>query len=128
MVFLAEKLGEYISDLKYKDIPVNVRKHAKFCLLDALGVALASADKKWCRAVHDYVVHQGGTAEATVWYHGDRVPDTNAALANAMFVHSMDFNDDLAGILRRLSEQHYQVSKEKPEQDVDYRKEQERPP
>ena len=98
MVFLAEKLGEYISDVNYKDIPVNVRKHAKFCLLDALGVALASADKKWCRAVHDYVVHQGGTAEATVWYHGDRVPDTNAALANAMFVHSMDFNDDLAGI------------------------------
>ena len=98
MTFLADRLGAFVSDFKYDDIPSHVIEHAKLCLLDALGVALASADKPWCRAVHGLVKRQGGAPEATVWFHGDRVPDTNAALANAMFVHSMDFNDDLAGI------------------------------
>ncbi|MBL94581.1 MAG: hypothetical protein CMF70_04670 [Magnetovibrio sp.] len=98
MSFLAEKLAEYVSELKYRDIPRHVIEHAKLCLLDALGVAITSADKKWCHAVYNYVLQQGGTAQATIWYHGDRVPDTNAALANAMFVHSMDYNDDLAGV------------------------------
>jgi len=98
MGFLAEKLSEYVCDFKYGDIPAYVTEHTKLCLLDSLGVALASADKPWCKAIHSYVRRQGGAQEATVWYHGGRVPDTNAALANAMFVHSMDFNDDLAGI------------------------------
>jgi len=98
MTFLADRLGTFVSELKFSDIPPEVIQHTKLCLLDALGVALASADMPWCHAVHGLVQAQGGTPEATVWYHGDRVPDTNAALANAMFVHSMDFNDDLAGI------------------------------
>jgi 2-methylcitrate dehydratase PrpD len=98
MTYLADRVGDFVSSLKYEDIPQEVTRHAKLCLLDALGVALASADMPWCHAVHGLVRTQGGAPEATVWYHGDRVPDTNAALANAMFVHSMDFNDDLAGI------------------------------
>ena len=97
-MYLADRVGDFVSSLKYEDIPQEVTRHAKLCLLDALGVALASADMPWCHAVHGLVRTQGGAPEATVWYHGDRVPDTNAALANAMFVHSMDFNDDLAGI------------------------------
>jgi len=98
MTYLADRIGDFVTSLKYEDIPQEVTRHAKFCLLDALGVALASADRPWCHAVHGLVQTQGGAPEATVWYHGDRVPDTNAALANAMFAHSMDFNDDIAGI------------------------------
>ena len=98
MTYLADDLAAFVSDLKFDEIPPKVTRHAKLCLLDALGVALASADMPWCHAVHGLVQAQGGAPEATVWYHGDRVPDTNAVLANAMFVHSMDFNDDLAGI------------------------------
>jgi 2-methylcitrate dehydratase PrpD len=98
MTYLAERLGAFTSELKFADIPEEVTQKAKLCLLDALGVALASATMPWCQAVYGLVRAQGGTSEATVWYHGDRVPDTNAALVNAMFVHSMDFNDDLAGI------------------------------
>jgi len=98
MAYLAERLGDFTSELEFDDIPQEATRKAKLCLLDAIGVALASATMPWCHAVYGFVRAQGGTPEATVWYHGDRVPDTNAALVNAMFVHSMDFNDDLAGI------------------------------
>jgi 2-methylcitrate dehydratase PrpD len=95
---LAEQLGDYVASFPFESIPENVVEHAKLCLLDALGVAATSFDKPWCNAVLEVVRKQGGLSEASVWYHTDRVPDTNAALTNAMFVHSMDFNDDLAGI------------------------------
>ena len=41
---------------------------------------------------------QGGAPQSTVFYFGDKLPDMNAALVNAMFVHSLDYNDDLSGI------------------------------
>jgi 2-methylcitrate dehydratase PrpD len=66
MTYLADRLGAFVSDLKFADIPAEVTRHAKLCLLDALGVALASADMPWCRAVHGLVQAQGGTPEATV--------------------------------------------------------------
>ena len=95
---IAEQLGEYVAGFKFESIPPKVVEQAKLCLLDALGVAATSYDKPWCQAVLKLVRKHGGLPEATIWYHDDRVPDTNAALVNAMFVHSMDFNDDLAGI------------------------------
>jgi 2-methylcitrate dehydratase PrpD len=95
---IAEQLGDYVAGLRFESIPAKVVEQAKLCMLDALGVAATSFNKPWCRAVREVVQKQGGLPEATLWYHDDRVPDANAALANAMFVHSMDFNDDLAGI------------------------------
>jgi 2-methylcitrate dehydratase PrpD len=95
---IAKELGEFIAGLAHDKIPREVVEQAKVCLLDALGVAAVSFDKPWCRAVLDIARKQRGAPEASIWYHSDRVPDTNAALVNAMFVHSMDFNDDLAGV------------------------------
>ena len=98
MPTLAEQLAEYIVQCDYRNLPEPVIEQAKYCLLDAVGVGIASCEKPWCRAVLGLVRKHGGTAEATVWYHGDRLPDLNAVLMNATSVHSMDFNDDLAGI------------------------------
>jgi len=93
-----EKLAQYVYGLQYSDLPAHVSAQAKRCLLDSIGVAIAGCDKKWSRAVLDEVRRQGGAEQATVWLHGDRLPDTSAALVNGMFAHSMDYNDDHAGI------------------------------
>jgi 2-methylcitrate dehydratase PrpD len=98
MAYLADKLADYIVNFDFDRIPPEVAQHAKYLLLDSVGVSIASCDRVWCNAVLEVIRHQGGRAESTVLYYGDRVPDTNAALANATFAHSMDFNDDLAGI------------------------------
>src|SRR5215212_5902002 len=98
MAYLADQLADYIVDFDFARIPPAVVQHAKYLLLDSIGVSIASCDRLWCNAVLEVIRHQGGRAESTVLYYGDRVPDMNAALANATFAHSMDFNDDLAGI------------------------------
>jgi 2-methylcitrate dehydratase PrpD len=92
------RLAVHVIGHRFEDLPANVVRQARWCLLDSIGVAMAGAEKKWARAVLNEVRRQGGAGRATVWLHGDKVPDTSAALVNGMFAHSMDFNDDIAGI------------------------------
>ncbi len=94
----AERLGEHVAGHRFEDLPPAVVRQAKWCLLDSIAVAMAGADKPWARAVLEEARRQGGSGRATIWLHGDRVSDCTAALVNGMFAHSMDFNDDIAGI------------------------------
>lgn len=94
----ADSLAQYVVETTAAKFPDKVLRQAKLCLLDAIGVALASTKKPWSEAMLAMVREQGGAERATIWGYGDRTSETNAALANALFVHSMDFNDDLAGI------------------------------
>lgn len=94
----ADALAKYVAETSASTMPSAVLRQAKLCLMDAVGVALASTDKPWAAAMLKTVREQGGSGRATIWGYGDKTSDTNAAFANALFVHSMDFNDDLAGI------------------------------
>ena len=96
--YYSERLAAYATAQTFDKLPPPVIEHAKWCLLDAIGVAIAGAGKKWAQAVLAEARRQGGNGEATIWLYGDKVPDVSAALVNGMFAHSMDFNDDHAGI------------------------------
>src|SRR5690625_521376 len=98
MTYLAEQLADYVGQTRFSDLPDEVTKHAKFLLLDSVGVSIESADTVWSKAVLDMVRAWGGAPEATVLRFGARLPAVSAILANETFAHSMDFNDDLAGI------------------------------
>lgn len=100
MAYYADSLAEYAVRTSFDVLPANVARHAKFVLMDAIGVSLAGAplDRDWCNAAMHFVHSQGGAPQATVWYHGDRTSSANAAFANGILAHSMDFSDDLAGI------------------------------
>src|SRR3546814_10346969 len=98
MVYDCEKLAEYLARTWVEDLPETVVAHAKWCVLDSIGVGLASRLKPWAVAALNVADALGGTPESTVWGGGEHTSDANAALVNAMYAHSMDFNDDLAGI------------------------------
>jgi len=96
--FYSEQLASYIVGHSYNDMPQAVVDHAKRVLLDSIGVAVAGSQKKWAQAVLSQVRRERTQGAATIWLYGDKVPDTSAALVNGMLAHSMDFNDDHAGI------------------------------
>ncbi len=98
MPYLAEQLAEYVVGADFATLPAEVVRHAKFCILDSVGVAVAGALTPASRAVRDVARRLGGPQEATVWRYGDRVAGANAAFANAMFAHALDYNDDIAGV------------------------------
>jgi 2-methylcitrate dehydratase PrpD len=98
MKYYSEQIGDYITQLEYEDLPGPVVDQAKWVILDAIGVAIASWDTAWSLAVYNMVRKKAGSPESTIFYFGNKAPDMNAALVNAMFIQSMDLNDDLSGI------------------------------
>jgi 2-methylcitrate dehydratase PrpD len=52
MKYYSEQIADYIYQLSYEDLPAKVVEHAKWVILDAIGVALASWDTPWSLAVY----------------------------------------------------------------------------
>jgi aconitate decarboxylase len=87
------QLAEFLSDLRYEDLPSDVVDTAKLCILDAVGVALGASEWPWSRIVADQVASSDGAKEATVWGRRLHLPAQQAALANATAAHGIEMDD-----------------------------------
>ena len=89
-------LVDYAQNLKYEDIPPEVLERTKHMLLDFLGVAYGGLRTGESSApVIDGVLDlaSGASGESAVLGRPERLPAHYAALLNATFAHSMDFDD-----------------------------------
>ncbi len=86
---------EFIHDLRWDDIPANVRHHAQRSLLDLIGVAAGGRKTVNARIVCDFVsAHCGpGDNGARLLFDGRRVSVPGAAMANAAMIDALDAHD-----------------------------------
>ena len=89
-------LVDYAQNLKYEDIPPEVLERTKHMLLDFLGVAYGGlrtgeSSGPVINGVLDLA--SGAAGESAVLGRPERLPAHYAALLNATFAHSMDFDD-----------------------------------
>jgi 2-methylcitrate dehydratase PrpD len=89
----SERLARFVHELALDAIPVPVREHAKLCVMDTLGIAVAATKEPAATAAVSVARRAGGTPEATLIVHGDRVPAPMAALANGTAAFSHNFTD-----------------------------------
>jgi len=91
--------------VKYDDLPADTVEITKKFILDTLATAVAGSGASGCSEVVDYVKGCGGKGESTVWTYGGKVIADNAALANSMMTHALDFDDthDKAGLHANVS-------------------------
>ena len=89
---IAQQLGDWVSALRYEDLPPEVIASAKLCLLDFMGVALRGATFPQVAPVFALLDALGGNPVATV-IGGHRTSLPYAALANGTFGHSCEFDD-----------------------------------
>ncbi len=89
----AETLAEFTTTLTLDDIPDDVAEHAKLHLLDTLGCGLAAHATGIAGEGRTAMAEIGGEPQATVIGHGASLPAPNAAFANAMLCHGLDFDD-----------------------------------
>ncbi|MDQ2763441.1 MAG: MmgE/PrpD family protein, partial [Pseudomonadota bacterium] len=89
----SRRLAEFAHSLRFEDIPSEVIEKTKDHMLDALGIALASTGFEYASATRSGVAALGGSGEATVLAYGDRLPPADAALANGVLIHGLDFDD-----------------------------------
>ncbi|MBI2858615.1 MAG: MmgE/PrpD family protein, partial [Chloroflexi bacterium] len=86
-------LTAFLVKLKYDDLPADVVKTAKLCLLDTVGVGLFASKMEWTRIVAGTVGGAGGSAESAAWGLKSRLPAQYAALVNGTAAHGIEMDD-----------------------------------
>src|SRR4030095_3992939 len=88
-----EKIAGFIVDTGYEDIPRDAVEKAKRTALDCLGAALAGAVEPVSHAITGYVTKLGGPSQASVFGAGLKVSVQDAAMANGVIAHALDYDD-----------------------------------
>jgi 2-methylcitrate dehydratase PrpD len=89
----AQTLAEFTSRLDVDAIPAEVVEAAKLHLLDTLGCGLAAHALGVAVEGRQAMTELGGAGQATVIGLDAALPAPNAAFANAMLCHGLDFDD-----------------------------------
>ena len=93
---IVERLVTYISETNYDGLPKDVIAETKKFILDTLGVGLAGAREPGCKEVVDLVKKWSSNNDgSTIIYYGDKVAPPEAAFANSVIMHALDFDDTL---------------------------------
>lgn len=93
MTTVSEQFAAFALDLRWEDVPDDVRALARGHFLDALGIALASSRMDFATAVHGAALSLGAGSDATAIGFGTRLPAPSAALVNGTLAHGLDFDD-----------------------------------
>ena len=86
-------LSKLAIETKADAIPEKAYRAAKTAVLDALGCAMAGYNAPGVPAVVELTKEWGGRPEATVWFHGGKVPGPAATFANSVQTHALDLDD-----------------------------------
>ena len=89
---ISSHLAQWVGELKYSDLNVEITSYAKRFLLDSLAVAWAGSRAIGTEPVHTWVVAQGGIAESRVWLSKEYLPATSAAFLNGIYAAALDFD------------------------------------
>lgn len=93
MPSIREQLAEFIINMNHKQLGQEVLHQAKRCLLDFLGVALASGKTDLLSGVFNFVCNNKGKMEATVIGEKFKAPVADAILINGIKGHTLDMDD-----------------------------------
>jgi 2-methylcitrate dehydratase PrpD len=89
----AQRLAEWTGALAYDEIPPEVVEAAKLHLLDTIGCGLAAHALGIATEGRTAMTELGGEDHASVIGLDAGLPAANAAFANAMLCHGLDFDD-----------------------------------
>ena len=89
----ARTIADWAGALELDDIPAAVREDAKLHVLDTIGCGLAAQASGVAHEGRATMTELGGEPQATVIGTETRLPAANAAFANAMLCHGLDFDD-----------------------------------
>ena len=90
---VTKKLVNFIVETTHDDLPTEVIEHAKVCILDWIGVAVAGSLEPPSKIIASIIEEMGGREEATVIGMGFKTSCLNAALANGVLGHSVELDD-----------------------------------
>jgi 2-methylcitrate dehydratase PrpD len=90
---ITRNLALFAVGLRYEDIPEEVVKKAKDCILDQVGVELIGSTLDCNRIAYRYIVGMGGKGESTIVNYGTKALALDAAFVNATFGQGCELDD-----------------------------------
>ena len=84
-------LADFVSGTRYEDLPPDVVAAARIAILDGVGNLLAGCAQPVAQVVSRYVREMGGTPACTVVGQDFRTNPPQAAFANGVALHCLDF-------------------------------------
>lgn len=86
-------LARWVANLRLRDVPDEVREHARRFILDNFGCQIAGATLPWSQAYHEVIRKTRSGTHSTVAYFGDRLSPDDAAFINSTFNHANETDD-----------------------------------
>ncbi|MDD9207557.1 MmgE/PrpD family protein [Georgenia sp. 10Sc9-8] len=88
-----QRLGAFTASCRDDGIPDEVARSVRQRVADILGVAVAAQRLDTSEAAVRYVLSQGGAEQSRVLGQRRKVPAAQAAFANGVLAHSLDYDD-----------------------------------
>lgn len=92
---VSKELARFVVKTSIEKMPAEAITAAKSAFLDTLGVAFAGTQGPAAKIITRFVEKTGGEPKATVMGARFRTSSPNAALANALMAHALDYDDDI---------------------------------
>jgi 2-methylcitrate dehydratase PrpD len=86
------RIAQLIVNTRYEAIPPKALANAKTAVLDCIGVALAGSREECAKIAAQIVRQEDSKQETTVIGHGFRSSSAQAAFANGIAAHALDFD------------------------------------
>lgn len=90
---ISARLGAFAAALQWEAIPPEVRQRAKYLMLDAVGCGLAARRFEFAASSVRAAAELGGAGARGVLGQAERLPLRDAALANGILMHGLDYDD-----------------------------------
>ena len=90
---MAMDVINFIHETNWKDLPEDVRRQARRCLLDTLGAGISGSRTRLSQIIRDFAAATFGGQGAYLWLDGREVSPPGAALANGMTIDALDIHD-----------------------------------
>jgi aconitate decarboxylase len=87
------RIADFVSQLRYEQIPESVRDRAKLLILDSLGCAIYGAKLEWCRILQQTFGDLDASRTTSIWGTAQTLSSTNAALINGTQVQGFELDD-----------------------------------
>ncbi|MEO0972536.1 MAG: MmgE/PrpD family protein, partial [Pseudomonadota bacterium] len=90
---IASRFANWATSVTLDDVPRDVRAHARWCLLDAVGIALASTGYDFAQRAVVGLANVAGAGESPIIGTSLRLAPRDAMLLNGVLIHGLDFDD-----------------------------------
>jgi 2-methylcitrate dehydratase PrpD len=95
---LTQRLAQFVVDTRTQDIPAAVLAGSRHALIDTLGCALAGSLEPAAELAAQWAQEMGGHGKATLWGRNVGTSAAEAAFANGIAGHALDFDDSLPSL------------------------------